>query len=272
MAGGTQHMLNKTDVWKDRQPDEPLSDYIKRKTNELYDQLPSEEEARKARLDIRDQVFELNYKFFGYVATQTFINNNYISYEDKFQSACLAFCKMWYKYRWAPKYRTDLSFAVFFKLRIGEELERELNEVKYSIRRSLCMEVGEQLGKHWGQVKYEDLSDPRLHLPPDKMNSLKAMFGSLYSADFDDQIGYVESPPIHISGIEKYESDDYDDIPSLLIRELIAQERQLTAKDFQKMSDMYGISELELEKAYPIALEQLYKSLHDSFDIRPSST
>lgn len=258
------------DVWKDRQPDEELTAYIKRKTNELYDSLPAEEEARKARLDIRDAIFELNYNFFGYVATQTFINNNYISYEDKFQSACLAFCKMWYKYRWAPRYRTDLSFAVFFKPRIGEELERELNEVKYSIRRSLCMEVGAQLGKHWGQVKYEDLSDPRLNLPPDKMNSLKAMFGSLYNVDLEDYIGSVSSSPIHISGIDKFMSDEYDDIPSLLVRELIAQERQLTRTDFRRLADMYSLSEDELIKAYPIALEQLYNALHDSYDIQPS--
>ena len=99
------------DVWKYKLPNESTADYIKRRTNELYDMLPDDEEGRKARTDIRDQVFTLNYKFFGYVATKTFINNNYISYEDKFQSACLAFMKMWYKYRWAPKYRSDLSFS-----------------------------------------------------------------------------------------------------------------------------------------------------------------
>lgn len=256
------------DVWAYRQKDESTADYIKRRTNELYDMLPEDEEGRKARTDIRDQVFTLNYKFFGYVATKTFINNNYISYEDKFQSACLAFMKMWYKYRWAPKYRTDLSFAVFFKLRIGEEMERELNEVKYSIRRALCMEAGQQLGKHWGQVKYEDLSDPRLNLPVDKMNSLKAMFGSLYVADLEDHLMFMESDPVSISSIDKYENDDkYDDISSLLIRELIDVERQLNAKDFRRMSEMYGISEDDLEAAYPEALERLYKSLHESFEI-----
>ena len=71
------------DVWEDRQPDEELTAYIKRKTNELYDSLPPEEEARKSRLYIRDAVFELNYNFFGYVATQTFINNNYINFSRR---------------------------------------------------------------------------------------------------------------------------------------------------------------------------------------------
>ena len=253
------------DVWANRLPNEPIADYIKRRTNELYDMLPEDEEGRKSREDIRDQVFELNYKFFGYVATKTFINNNYISYEDKFQSACVAFMKMWYKYRWAPKYRTDLSFAVFFKLRIGEEMERELNEVKYSVRRALCMEAGQQLGKHWGQVKYEDLAE--VDLPAEKMNSLKAMFGSLYVADVEDHIMFVEADPEHVSGIDKYVKCEYDDIPSLLVNEMIELERQLNAKDFKKMSDMYGIPEEELEAMYPQALEQLYKSLHDSFDV-----
>lgn len=82
-------------------------------------------------------------------------------------------------------------------------IERELNEVKYSIRRSLCMEVGQQLGKHWGQVRYEDLSDPRLHLPVDKMNSLKAMFGSLYIADLDEHEAYIPAAVYRISEFEK---------------------------------------------------------------------
>ena len=36
-----------------------------------------------------DEIIELNYTFFGYVATHTYINNSSISYEDKFQSALL---------------------------------------------------------------------------------------------------------------------------------------------------------------------------------------
>lgn len=119
------------------------SEWVKLRTLELYDYLPQTSlEERATYTDIRDEIVELNYTFFGYVASHTFINNSSISYEDKFQSALLHFCEMWHKYKYAAKYRTDLSFAVFFKLRIGECIERELNEVKYSLRRSLCMEVG----------------------------------------------------------------------------------------------------------------------------------
>ena len=148
---------------------------VKQQTLELYDSLPQDKEERIKRLDVRDKVIELNYSFFGYVATTTFINNNFISYEDKFQSVVCHFCECWWWYKWAERYRTDLSFAVFFKPRLGEMLERELNEVKYSLRRALCMKVGEQLGKHWGKVKYDDLK--HVSLPPDEMNSVKAVVG-----------------------------------------------------------------------------------------------
>ena len=112
-------------------------DSVKQKTRELYLSLPDELTARKARLDIRDQSIELNYTFFGYVASHTYIENNSITYEDKFQSALAHFCEIWWKYLWVGDethrgYRQDLSFAVFFKPRIGEMIERELNEVKYS--------------------------------------------------------------------------------------------------------------------------------------------
>ena len=46
-------------------------DYIKRRTNELYDLLPTDKEERKKRYDIRDEVIELNYAFFGYVHLNT---------------------------------------------------------------------------------------------------------------------------------------------------------------------------------------------------------
>lgn len=260
-------------LYEDKPKEESMADYVKRKTNELYDLLPvgegkDIEAARRSRIDVRDAVFTLNYKFFGYVATHTFINNNYISYEDKFQSACTAFLKMWHKYRWTPRYRADLSFAVFFKLRIGEELERELNEVKYSVRRDLCMKVGDQLGKHWGRVTYEDLSDPRLKLSGKDMAALQASFGSLYQADLEDQLLYRAAEPEQISLVERFAADDnYDDIPSLLIKELIDVERQLVAKDFRKLSEIYGISEEVLKAAYPEALSRLYQLCKSGYDV-----
>lgn len=248
-----------------RRPGESQTDYVKRRTIELYDLLPTDEQERKASKDIRDKIVELNYTFFGYVASHTFINNPSVTYEDKFQSAVCAFLDEWWKFRFTPKYRADLSFAVFFKPRIGEKIERELNEVKYSIRRSLCMEAGAQLGKHWGKVRYEDLSE--VNLPADKLNSLKAMFGTLYSADIEDHMMYMEAEPHHISTVDKYESDEYNDIEGLLIREMIDRESALTDKDLYLMSDIYDIPYFELSKRYQTALEILYEELHNATDM-----
>ena len=235
---------------------------IKQQTIELYDQLPQDKEGRMARTDIRDKIIDLNYSFFGYVATHTFINNTSITYEDKFQSALLHFCECWWWYRWEGHYRTDLSFSVFFKPRIGEMIERELNEVKYSIRRTLCMKAGAQLGKHWAQVRYEDLA--HVNLPADELNALKAMFGTLYWADLEQHELYIESPKI--VNTEFVIGDEYDDIPSLLMSEMVDLERPLTDKDFKSMADMYDIDINLLHKYYPAALQKLHARLKHSQD------
>ena len=245
---------------------ESKNEIIKRKTIELYDQLPQEKEARMKRTDIRDQVIDLNYTFFGYIASHTFINNSSVTYEDKLQSALMHFCECWYWYRWEGHYRTDLSFGVFFKPRIGEMIERELNEVKYSIRRSLCMEVGQQLGKHWGQVRYEDLSDPRLHLSIDKMNSLKAMFGSLYIADLDDHEMYTPAPVSRVSEFEEHD-DKYNSIEEFLMNEMIEKESKLTERELHDLANMMCIEYNILKAALPRSEKMLYKKLHDSLDL-----
>ena len=243
---------------------------IKEKTLELYAQLPQDEEERKKRIDIRDQIIELNYAFFGYIASHTFINNSSVTYEDKLQSALCHFCECWWWYKWEKKYRTDLSFCVFYRLRIGEMIERELNEVKYSIRRALCMEVGEQVGKHWGQVKYEDLSDPRLKLPVAKMNSLKAIFGSLYIADLETHEQFIAAEPMGFSDFEKSLNDNYEDISELLIREMVERERKLNNSDIAEIEEIYGIDQKTIKLKLPIAEKILYQRLTDSLDLRES--
>ena len=105
---------------------------VKEQTLALYAELPQDKILRQKRTDIRDKIIELNYSFFGYVATHTYINNTSVTYEDKFQSALLHFCECWWWYKWKGDethkgYRQDLSFAVFFKPRVGEMIERELN-------------------------------------------------------------------------------------------------------------------------------------------------
>ena len=241
-------------------------DWVKLRTLELYDYLPQTTlEERYTYTDIRDEVIELNYTFFGYVATHTFINNSSVSYEDKFQSALLHFCTMWHKFRFAPKYRTDLSFAVFFKPRIGECIERELNEVKYSLRRSLCMEAGAQLGKHWGQVKYEDLKD--VNLPPEKMQSLQAMFGTMYWADLDTHALFISSDVKYSDEDELY-SDKYDSIQGMLMHEMVIQEKRLDDNALLQISIIQDIPFHELKRALPSAEKELYEKLENALEIQ----
>lgn len=249
------------------EPDKPYNkmnmEEKKAETLRLYHLLPPDEEGRKARTDIRDRIIEINYTFFGYVATHTFINNSAISYEDKFQSALSHFCECWWWYQYAKRYRCDLSFTVFFRPRVSEMIERELNEVKYSIRRSLCMEAGAQLGKHWAKVTYDDLS--HVKLPVDKMNSLKAIFGTLYWADLETHELYIPSEE-RVSTFE-YPSDMYNDVKSFLIHEMCDNECKLTDKMLSEYVEEYGLDFEEMKRTLPEAEAELYKKLRHAVDM-----
>lgn len=247
------------------------AEYRKQRTIELYDYLPQTTlEERKQYTDIRDAVIEMNYTFFGYIASHKFLNNSYISYEDKFQSAVLHFCEMWEKYRfWGGRYRTDVAFGVFFKPRITECMERELDEVKYSLRRTLQMEVGNQLGKHWAQVTYEDLANPEVHLDGDKMASLQAMFGSMYVADLETHAMFIEADSIPTDLSDVF-NDNYDNLTDMLIHEMIELERKLTDKDIKSIADKMCIPEEKLRKLIPEAEDKLHKTLVDRIEIQDS--
>ena len=244
-------------------------EYRKQRTIELYSFLPQTTlEERDQYRDIRDAVIELNYTFFGYIASHKFVNNQYISYEDKFQSAILHFCEMWTKFKYAPKYRCDLAFTVFFKPRITECMERDFDEVKYSLRRSLCMEVSKQLDKHWAQVTYEDLSDPRVKLTPDKMSSLQAAFGSMYVADIDTHLLFVGSDRTPEISLDDLYSDDYESLTDLLIHEMVEKEKDLTDKDLIELSDLTCIPFEKLKETLPEAKSKLHKTLTDRLQFR----
>lgn len=247
------------------------AEYRKLRTIELYDYLPQTTlEERRQYTDIRDAVIEMNYTFFGYIASHKFLNNSYISYEDKFQSACLHFCEMWEKYRfWNGKYRTDVAFGVFFKPRITECMERELDEVKYSLRRTLCMEVGNQIGKHWAKVTYEDLSDPRVTLDGEKMASLQAMFGSMYVADLETHAMFIEADDTPMD-TSIFDNDEYDSLTDLLVHEMIERERKLTDKDVVAIADTMCVPAEKLYKLLEEAEAKLYKMLKDRVEIHDS--
>lgn len=243
---------------------ETKTEYIKRYTNILYDLLPQTSlEDREQYHDIRDKIIELNYSFFGYVVSQKFLNNSYASYEDKVQACIARFCECWTWYKFEKKYRTDISFTVFYKPRLGEMLERDFNEVQYSLRRTLCMEVGEQLNKPWPKVTYEDLADPRLNISASHMTSLMAIFGSLYPANQDDISPYLEAPDeiTRDHGPVEELTDEYDDVVGLLVREMVDREKKLTSRDLSQISDIYGLDLQDLKEKVPLAETQLYSIL-----------
>ncbi|MCM1226127.1 MAG: hypothetical protein NC320_01720 [Clostridium sp.] len=235
------------------------SNYIKTRTNELYDSLPHEKEERIRCLSIRDEIIELNYTFFGYVAASTFVENT--THEDKFQTALLSFMGMWWKYKWTPKYRADLSFAVFFKPRLSEEIRRNLSTVSYTSRRTLCMKAAEQLGKNWTAVTYDDLTN--VTLSSNDMNALKSILGASYPADISDAELYLEAPNNHHS-IEDYQTTMYDLIEELLIQEMIEQESPLSDRDLRHLSDLYTIDYDVLKSTLPKALKILHKRLTEN--------
>lgn len=232
-------------------------EYVKKRTLELYDSLPMELEARKARHDIRDEIIELNYTFFGYVANCAFVEG--VLYEDKFQTALMAFLGMWWKYKFAPKYRSDLSFAVFFKPRLVEEVRRYLTTFSYSQKRSLCLKVATQLDKPWTAVNYDDLS--KVDLSEDDLLALKAILGSVHPQDLSDIEGFIEMQNTPVQGVEKYVTDKYDSIEDLLIQEMISQEAPIEAKQMKHLSELYGIPYIELNEALPKALKKLHERL-----------
>lgn len=244
---------------------------IKQQTLEIYDSMPQDKELRKQCYAERDKIIELNYAFFGYVAKSTFINNPTVTYEDKLQSALMHFCECFWWYKWKGDethkgYRQDIAFTVFYKPRLGEMIERELNQVKYSVRRTLCMEVGAQIGKHWGKVRYEDLSDPRVHLSADKMNSLKAIFGSIYIADLEDHEAYLPAPSINTM-IDEQLSDKYDSLEDLLVHEMIRCESKLSNSKIFEIATMYGLDPDILILHRKAAEEKLYQRLKTNMDL-----
>lgn len=233
--------------------------YIKTRTNELYDSLPLEKEERIKCLSIRDEIIELNYTFFGYVANNTFVENT--THEDKFQTALLSFMNMWWKYKWAPKYRTDLSFAVFFKPRLSEEIRRHLSTISYTTKRGLCMKAASQLGKSWTALTYEDLAN--VSLSSEDMTALKSILGASYPADISDAELYIEAQNTNHS-IEDYQTTMYDSIEELLIQEMIEQESMLSDRNLRHLADLYTIDYNILKSKLPKALEILHKRLTDN--------
>lgn len=244
------------------------SDWIKFRTIELYDFLPQTTlEERDTYRIIRDEVIRLNYKFFGFVAKSTYVAAPDILYEDKFQSGVTSFCKMWSKFRFASKYRIDLSFATFFKPRLSEEITRALGSVKYSTERVLKMKAAAQLGIHWKQLKYEDLK--KVKLPKQEIAALEAMFGVMYPANLDDHDPFLQNTKhIETTIVTNLYSDRYDSIVELLMHTMVEMESLISDRELLKLSEMNGIPFETLKELRPEAEKQLKQILENACDIQ----
>ena len=231
-------------------------EYVKRRTAELYDSLPMDLEARKACYAVRDELVEINYQFFKYVASNTFVEG--ADFEDKLQTALLSFLQMWWKYKWTPKYRADLSFAVFFKPRISEEIQRHLNPVSYTIRRQLCLKVAEQLGKKWTDVTYSDIS--KVKLSQEDATALCVILGKNMPSDISEYEEFIPDNTQECS-TDRYRNRRYDSIEEMLIQEMIERESRLTDMDLFELSDLLTIPIEDLKAALPRAMATLHKRI-----------
>lgn len=250
--------------------DPSLSDaeWRKQRTLELYSYLPQTTlEERYKYTDIRDEVIYLNYNYFGYVASHVYLKGSHISYEDKFQSALENFCTIWHKFMYGKKYRTDLSFSVFFKPRLSECVYRELLTVKHTVNRSLKIEAASQLGKHYSKLTYEDLS--KVNMKPEHMNALKAVFFADCEQDIETASMFIgdSHPDTDILENDLY-SDTYNDLEHVLIQEMIEKERLLTLDDLIELSDTIGIEVKELQQAQLEAETKLYNNLQEIVELR----
>jgi len=248
-------------------------DWIKLRTLELYSFLPQTTLAeRDSYTDIRDEVIMLNDNFFWYIAKTKYVNNQTATLEDKYQSAICHFMsnQLWAKYMFTPeigkKYRTDLAFTSFFKPRITECMEREFDNVKWTLRRSLCMKAGEQLGKYWSDVTYEDIA--KVKLPPDQMEALRAIFCTMNNADVNDISIYKPAATVVEDRIDELYNDEYDSIEDLIIHEMLERESKLEDSFLLKMSQMYGIPFDELVAARPGAEEKLKRQLEEAISVQ----
>ena len=254
-------------------------EWVKSRTQELYDMLPQTTlEEREKYTNIRDEILELNYSFFGYVAKNQYVTDPMATYEDKLHSAVISFCDgMWAKYKFCPetdnpevkKYRSDLSFAVFFKPRLSECIRREFNTIKYSLRRQVCMKAAAQLGKHWGQITKEDIAN--VNLSPQEMQVLEAIFSTQYDTPFEDTAAKGKSRSFDFiapNGIDSIYTENYNSLEDLIVHEMIEQESKLDDAYLLKMAQMYGIPYADLEKARPIGESKLKQQLEECINIK----
>ena len=253
------------------------NEFVKTRTIELYDKLPMTSlEDRKACTEIRDEIIELNYPYFVYLAKKLYVDNSTVTFEDKLQTILSNFCILWPEWRF-PKinkygqYRDykNLSFAVFFKPRLYELSRRELNVIKYSLRRSLCSKAASMLNKaKWSDVTKEDID--KLDLPKKELDILERIFNNKFTKDIDkpETSSDVKSVQLTVDTVEELYTENYDSVVDLIVHEMIEQESKLSDSHLLKMSNLYTIPYNDLLKARPIGEAKLKQRLEDAINLQ----
>jgi hypothetical protein len=236
---------------------------IKARTNELYASLPLDEEERKSRLDVREEVIKLNYDFFKFVASRTHPVGNHFDFDDKVNSGILYFFNIWHQYHWEGHTRMDLCFSTYFYPRVSKGLYQDLSDIKYTPKRQLTRKIAKQLGKHWAEVRKEDLADPRLVLSPADRKYAETLFEIPNMKSLDDVGMYIPHERSDISIADQI-TDEYDSIEDLLIKEMVYNEKKLSDNYLQKLADMLCLDIDDLMRARPLAEEMLLERLRES--------
>ena len=237
---------------------------IKARTNELYDSLPLEEEARKSCTDVRNEVVRLNYEFFKFVASRTFPVGKHFDFDDKVQSGILYFCNnIWHQYRWEGHTRMDLCFSTYFYPRVSKGLYQDLSEVKYTPKRTVTSKIAKQLGKPWSEVRKEDLANPALNISPSDRKFAETLFELPNMKSLDDVSVYISDSTSSIS-ISDQITYEYDSIEELLVQEMIRLEKKLSNAHLQRLSEMLCLDIDELILARPVAESILLERLRES--------
>ena len=253
------------------------NNFVKTRTIELYDKLPMTSlEDRQACTEIRDEIIELNYPFFKYLAKKLYVDNPVVTYEDKLQTILSNFCILWPEWRFPKinkygqyKEYKNLSFAVFFKPRLFETSRRELNVIKYSLRRSLCTKAANLLNKEkWADVTKEDIAN--LDLPQNEISILERIFNNRYTKDIDKpETGtIVKTTQLTVDTVEELYTENYDSVVDLIVHEMIEQESKLSDSHLLKMSNLYTIPYDELVKARPLGEAKLKHKLEDAINLQ----
>jgi len=236
--------------------------YIKKRTLELYSQLPIDcEEGRKSRIDIRDELVIMHDRFIHKMAQNTYLDNNKYTYEDIYQQTRLEFIEIWWWFKYPPKYKSTVGFTSYFYQRIIERTIRALSELSYSMCRSTFIKCADLLGlPHWNKLKPEMLSQIEGHY--ELVQLCLRLMNNRYRLPIEEHQELKNDVISSTNKLLTYLNDPSDE-RRLLISEMIYRESSLSEKELDEISEMYSIPLSDLLPHLELAKIELYNILKD---------